>query len=160
MVWFSWNHAFWLKIISLNYFWLALLVEWRCCQIKMARISIHSAFWGEKLHGMQGKRDPKDKAPIEPTWVLKQWVSPFWLLHHCMTWPPQIILTLLCSGTVVDLIQVTKLQKCHTGKSVAAGGMLSHSLVLTGLSYSWTDNLSNRDLNHFSCRARRYIYCC
>lgn len=62
-----------------------------------------------------------------------------------MAWLLQIILTLLCSGTVVDLIQVTKLQKSHTEKPVAAGGMLSCSLVLTGLSYSWTDNLSNRE---------------
>lgn len=83
-----------------------------------------------------------------------------WLLHHCTAWSSQIILTFLYSGTVLCLIQVTKLKTGLRGKSVTAERMFSCSLVLCEFSYSWKDNPSDRDLNHFSCQARRYIYCC
>lgn len=107
------------------------------------------------------QKGPQHKAsPVESTLCPETVGISIWLLYCCTAWSPQIFLTFLYSGTVLYLIQVTKLKTGPAGKSVAAEGMFSCSLALCELSYSWKDNPSNKDLNKFSCQARRYIYCC
>lgn len=107
------------------------------------------------------QKGPQHKAsPVESTLHPETVGISIQLLHHCTAWSHQIILAFLYSGAVLYLIQVTRLKTGPTGKSVAAAGLFSRSLVLCELSYSWKDNPSNRDLNNFSCQARRNIYCC
>lgn len=104
------------------------------------------------------QKGPQYEALIESTWVLEQQASP---CDSSITVLPKYPKLFSHSSTVAQYLILSKYPSYWnvTQESVVARRMLSCSLMLFGLSYSWIDNTSNRDLNHFSCWERRYIYC-